>query len=100
MATSTRWLTTGVPLLLVEAQQALIRSEATQRKLAEQQLAILDAFPAHIALIDGEGVILAVNDAWRRFTHPNVLKADPHQRWFRDRLAAVAAALAPARLRW
>ena len=25
---------------------------------------------------------------------------DPHQRWFRDRLAAVAAALAPARLRW
>ena len=33
--------------------------------------AILDALPAHIALIDRDGVILAVNAAWRRFAASN-----------------------------
>lgn len=54
----------------VERQRArleLARSEAAQRRLAETQMAILNALPAHIALIDAEGVIVSVNEAWRRF---------------------------------
>ena len=66
----------GLPFLNVEAQQQLLRSETAQRLLAEQQLAILNALAAHIALIDREGVILWVNDAWRRFGQANVLEAN------------------------
>ncbi len=66
----------GVPFLNLEAQQQLVRSETAQRELAQQQLAILNALAAHIALIDGEGVILWVNDAWRRFGQANVLEAN------------------------
>jgi PAS domain S-box-containing protein len=35
--------------------------------------AILDALPAHVALLDGRGVILAVNEAWRHFAAANAL---------------------------
>jgi PAS domain S-box-containing protein len=35
--------------------------------------AILDALPANVALLDGRGVILAVNEAWRRFAAANAL---------------------------
>lgn len=37
------------------------------------QDSILDALPAHIALIDSEGVILGVNASWRRFADANML---------------------------
>jgi len=50
----------GVPFLFVEAQQRLLRTEAAQRQLAEQHFAILNALAAHIALVDAEGVILAL----------------------------------------
>jgi len=43
---------------------------------AEQQLAILNALPAHIALIDAQGVILSVNEAWRSFGQANVLQSE------------------------
>src|SRR5262249_18079887 len=33
--------------------------------------AILSSVPAHIALLDCEGVIIAVNDAWERFNREN-----------------------------
>jgi PAS domain S-box-containing protein len=33
--------------------------------------AILDALPAHVALLDSQGVLLAVNAAWRRFALAN-----------------------------
>ena len=59
-----------------EVQQRLLRSEAAQRQLAEHQLAILNALPAHIALIDAEGVILSVNEAWLRFGQANVLQGE------------------------
>ena len=36
--------------------------------------AVLDALPAHIALIDREGVILLVNASWRRFGSSNGLQ--------------------------
>jgi PAS domain S-box-containing protein len=49
--------------------------DVTERKRAERQLAeahqflhsSIDALASHIAVLDEGGVILAVNDAWRRF---------------------------------
>lgn len=32
---------------------------------------LFDAHPAHVAMIDGDGTILAVNTAWRRFAEFN-----------------------------
>ena len=57
----------GQSYLLHEAQEKLRRSEAAQRSLASVQSSILNALPAHIALIDHEGVIISVNDGWRSF---------------------------------
>ncbi len=45
------------------------------REAAEMQMAILNALPAHIALLDAQGVILAVNEAWRRFATANILQS-------------------------
>jgi PAS domain S-box-containing protein len=66
----------GVPFLLREAQKKLRLQEAAQRQAAEMQMAILNALPAHIALLDANGVILAVNEAWRRFSSANVQQGD------------------------
>ena len=63
----------GRPLLLREAQEKLRQSEGAQRQLAQTQIAILDALPAHIALLDREGKIISVNGAWRRFAASNAL---------------------------
>jgi len=63
-----------LPPLLREAQEKLRISEAGQRALAETQLSILNALPAHIALLDGNGVIMVVNDAWRNFASAQVLQ--------------------------
>jgi two-component system, cell cycle sensor histidine kinase and response regulator CckA len=51
----------GRTFLLGHAQQQLRESEAVK------QAAVLNALPAHIALLDPEGVIVSVNEAWRRF---------------------------------
>jgi len=37
------------------------------RPALDAQMAILNSLPAHIALLDGSGAIVAVNEAWRRF---------------------------------
>jgi PAS domain S-box-containing protein len=66
----------GHPLLLEKAQQRLIESEGVQRHAAELQRAILDALPANIALLDASGVILAVNESWRRFGAANAAAGD------------------------
>ena len=52
----------GRTLLLRRSQEHLRHSEAAK------QAAILNALPAHIALLDTRGVIVSVNDAWRKFT--------------------------------
>jgi PAS domain S-box-containing protein len=44
----------------------------------DRQTALLDALPAHIALLDAEGVIVAVNEAWRRFACANGLRDACH----------------------
>ena len=50
------------PILLLESQEKPRAQEA-----AKMQTAILNALRAHIALLDSNGVILAVNEAWLRF---------------------------------
>ena len=49
--------------------------EAEQQALAAQQLlqSALDALAEHIAVLDADGVVVAVNDAWRRFGGENGL---------------------------
>ncbi|MDB6075090.1 MAG: sensory box protein [Verrucomicrobiaceae bacterium] len=61
----------GAPYLLLEAQERLRGSEAVQRQAAETHAAILNALPAHLALIDPAGMILTVNESWRRFALAN-----------------------------
>ena len=55
----------GHTLLLRHAQDRMRDSDAAR------QAAILDALPAHIALIDAQGVVTSVNGAWRRFGEAN-----------------------------
>jgi PAS domain S-box-containing protein len=40
--------------------------------------AILDALPAHVAMLDGDGTILVVNAAWRQFASANALQQADH----------------------
>jgi PAS domain S-box-containing protein len=61
----------GHAYLLHKAQKKLQQSEAVQRELAETQMAILNAMPANVALVDSHGVILTVNDAWQGFAAGN-----------------------------
>ncbi len=49
----------------VLAEQAVRQSEALKR-------GILDSLPMRIAVLDGDGVILAINRQWRQFTHERV----------------------------
>ena len=48
-----------------------------QRDEAKRQTTLLDALPANVALLDPSGVIVAVNQPWRRFGNQNgLLDAD------------------------
>lgn len=62
----------GRTLLLRRAQDNLRLHEA------HKQNAILNAIPAHIALLDAHGIIISVNDAWQRFARTNVLQHADH----------------------
>ena len=53
-----------------------LRDEAKRAALERQRMvdthaAVLDALPAHIALLDERGVIVTVNETWRRFAAEN-----------------------------
>jgi len=63
-------------VLLPAAQQQLLRSESQYRMFAAEKAAILDALPAHVALLDPDGKILAVNKAWRDFSDGGCLSGD------------------------
>lgn len=65
----------GHPLLLTQAQQKLIDSETMQRMAAQTQKGILDAIPAHIALLDSTGEIMVVNESWRKFAMLNDMES-------------------------
>ena len=58
----------GRSFLLRRTQDRLRLSEAVK------QAAILNALPAHIALIDTHGLIISVNDAWRQFAGAHALQ--------------------------
>lgn len=58
----------GRPFLLRRAQDHMRHSEA----------AILNALPAHIALLDTQGLIVSVNEAWRRFASMNAIHGQGH----------------------
>ena len=64
----------GQSYLLHEAQEKLRANEESQRVLAATQLSILNALPAQIALLDPQGVIVAVNNGWRCFAETNGLQ--------------------------
>jgi len=57
------------------AEEQIRFTEAAQRQSMETQAAILNALPAHVALLDSEGVIQAVNESWRRFGTANSLQS-------------------------
>ncbi|MCK9387982.1 MAG: PAS domain S-box protein [Sulfuritalea sp.] len=59
----------GRTFLLLGAQEMLRHSEAAK------QAAILNALPAHIALLDTQGRIVSVNEGWRRFASENALQS-------------------------
>ena len=51
-----------------KAEEQLQRAYAEKQALAERMSAILNTLPANIALVDKDGSIIEVNDAWRSFT--------------------------------
>jgi PAS domain-containing protein len=55
----------GRPLLMQRAQSHLRDIEALK------QAAILNALPAQIALLDGQGFVVSANDAWNRMVASN-----------------------------
>jgi phosphoserine phosphatase RsbU/P len=57
-----------------EAERRKQDNDERFRRQAQIQLAILDALPANIVLLDSEGVIVAVNDAWKRFSGAGLLQ--------------------------
>lgn len=57
----------GRTVRLRRAQDQLRHDDATK------QAAILNALPAHIALLDAQGFIISVNEAWRQFADANAL---------------------------
>jgi PAS domain S-box-containing protein len=69
-------LASGSTYLLPVSQAHLRRSETEQRHFAVERAAILNALPAHIALLDRDGNIVAVNEAWRRFALVNLCSRD------------------------
>ncbi len=46
-------------------------AQSAQRDSDHLAQAVLDALPAQVAVLDGKGRIIAVNDAWRRFAEAN-----------------------------
>jgi PAS domain S-box-containing protein len=60
----------GRTFVLRDAQDQLRHHDAAR------QAAILNALPAHIALLNAQGRIVSVNDTWRRFADANVVQ-DP-----------------------
>ncbi|MBB1473824.1 EAL domain-containing protein [Luteimonas sp. MC1782] len=58
----------GRTILLQRAQEDVRRVDAARRT------AILNSLPANIALLDGSGFIVAVNESWRQFGRSNGLK--------------------------
>jgi|GEM_PF-2340939 len=59
----------GRIFLLRRAQNHMRQTDAAR------QAAILDALPAHIALLDHQGCVISVNATWQRFSSDSALRA-------------------------
>ncbi|WP_332825934.1 hypothetical protein, partial [Ramlibacter sp.] len=59
----------GHTFLLKRAQEDLLRSQAAHH------VSIMEALPAHIVLLDRDGIIFNVNARWRAFANDNGMKA-------------------------
>ena len=57
----------------IQAAEASQRNQLAELKYEHERAAILDALPAHIALLDGDGKIVTVNAAWVAFAAANGL---------------------------
>ena len=59
-----------------EGRTFLLRRAQDQLRagVIARQAAILNALPAHIAMIDADGSIISVNEAWHRFATENLLQ--------------------------
>ena len=70
-------LTLGEVDTVADADGRILTLRSAQDRLrhgeAAKQAAILNALPAHIALLDAAGMIVSVNEAWRRFALENAL---------------------------
>ncbi len=68
------------------------QEEAKARERDSDQLrqAVLDALPAQVAVLDGQGRIIAVNAAWRRFAAENLASGELQAGIGLDYLAACA----------
>tara|TARA_R110002072_G_scaffold84678_2_gene191954 strand:- start:1611 stop:7277 length:5667 start_codon:yes stop_codon:yes gene_type:complete len=64
----------GNPADLSRATAQLPPAGSVQPVAAAELIGILNALPAHIALLDNNAVILTVNDAWQRFASANTLE--------------------------
>jgi PAS domain S-box-containing protein len=62
----------GRTFLLKRAQEDLLRSQAAHH------VSIMEALPAHIVLLDRDGIIFNVNARWRAFANDNGMKAPLH----------------------
>jgi PAS domain S-box-containing protein len=60
---------------LETANRALQREVTERSRIALVQTGILNALPAHVALLDSDGIILEVNDPWRRFVTADGLQS-------------------------
>jgi len=56
---------------LVKINERLRRSDTRLRATTEWRQATFNAVPAELAVLDGKGQIIEVNDAWRRFADQN-----------------------------
>jgi diguanylate cyclase (GGDEF)-like protein/PAS domain S-box-containing protein len=58
----------------LQSQKAALRRSRDQlAELVQTRKALIDSLPAHIALLDDQGVIVDVNNQWRRFGEQNGL---------------------------
>ncbi|MFN2332261.1 MAG: EAL domain-containing protein [Halomonas sp.] len=64
--------TEGRPFLLLSAQERLRHIKATK------QAAVLNALPAHIVLLNPQGIIVSVNEAWQHFGEANAGQCPGH----------------------
>jgi PAS domain S-box-containing protein len=71
----------GKPLRMIGTHTDISEHKQMEEKLRDSDAfnaSILNSLVSHIAVLDANGVIVAVNDAWRRFAEENGLSTSGH----------------------